>query len=75
MQGVLSGILRATGRQMYAAVANFISYYVVGLPLGISLALVVGLKAKGMWIGLSVAVSMQVLWPGPIHTCTILLEQ
>ena len=59
-QGVFTGIMRATGVQAYAAVANFVAYYVIGLPLGISLALVGGLKTKGMWIGLGVADSIQV---------------
>ena len=57
---MVSGILRATGMQFKAALVNFLSYYVIGLPLGIALALVVGLKTKGMWIGLSVADAIQV---------------
>ena len=52
--------MRATGRQAYAAVTNFVCYYLIGLPLGITLALVVGLQTKGMWIGLSVADGIQV---------------
>lgn len=60
VQGVISGALRATGRQAKAAFVNFLSYYVVGLPLGITLALVVKLGTKGMWIGLSVADTIQV---------------
>ena len=52
--------MRASGRQAVAAVVNFVSYYVVGLPLGIILSLVVGLKAKGLWIGLSVGDFIQV---------------
>ena len=52
--------MRASGRQAVAALVNFVSYYVVGLPLGIILALVAGLKTKGVWIGLSVGDSIQV---------------
>ena len=59
-KGVISGIMRASGRQAVAALVNFVSYYVVGLPLGIILSLVVGLKAKGLWIGLSVGDFIQV---------------
>ncbi len=44
-----------------AAVVNFFCYYAIGLPLGIVLALVVGLQSKGMWIGLSVADGLQVI--------------
>ncbi len=52
--------MRATGMQLKAAVTNFVCYYVVGVPLGIVLALVVGLKTQGMWIGISVAAGLQV---------------
>ena len=52
--------MRATGNQAKTAIINFVSYYVVGLPLGISLALPVGLGTKGMWIGLSAADGIQV---------------
>ena len=52
--------MRATGRQAKAALVNFCCYYLIGLPLGISLALPVGLNTKGMWIGLSVADGIQV---------------
>ncbi len=51
--------------QFKAAVGNFVAYYVIGLPLGIVLALVVGLKAQGMWIGISVAAALQVC----MHLC------
>lgn len=33
MQGVLGGVLRGAARQQFAAVANLVSYYVVGIPL------------------------------------------
>ena len=59
-QGVISGVMRATGRQAINALVNFCCYYLLGLPLGIVLALVVGLKVKGMWIGLTVADGIQV---------------
>ena len=52
--------MRATGRQVHGAVVNFVSYVMVGLPLGTVLALVVGLQATGMWIGFSVAGALQV---------------
>ena len=53
--------MRATGRQALHALVNFFCYYVIGLPLGITLALVVGLEVRGMWIGLSVAEFIQVI--------------
>ncbi len=62
--------MRATGMQFKAAVGNFVCYYVIGLPLGIVLALVVGLKTKGMWIGFSVACGIQVC----MHVCACKLQ-
>ena len=53
--------MRATGRQAVLAIINFCSYYIVGLPLGISLALAADMKAKGIWLGLSVADLIQVI--------------
>ncbi len=52
--------MRATGKQLSAAAVNFFSYYFIGIPVGITLALVVGLKAKGLWIGLSISGFVQV---------------
>ena len=39
---------------------NFVYYYLIGLPIGISLALLTDLGAMGMWTGLCVAVFMTV---------------
>ena len=64
MQGVISGVLRGAGKQVLGAVTNFICYYMFGLPLGICLALLVDLGVVGMWIGISVADSLQVVCGG-----------
>lgn len=61
--------MRATGRQAKAAVVNFVCYYMLGLPIGISLALAAGLQTKGMWIGLSVADTIQVSTTTYSGTC------
>ena len=39
---------------------NFVFYYLIGLPVGISLALLTDLGATGMWTGLCVAVFLTV---------------
>lgn len=54
-QVVAFGVLRGAGDTTMPAVANVVGYYVVGLPLGITLALVGGLGARGIWMGLAVA--------------------
>lgn len=43
-----------------AACINFVVFYVVGLPIGISLAVLTDLNTLGMWIGLSIASFSQV---------------
>ena len=55
-----SGILRGSGRQRDAAIVSAFSYYLIGLPTGISLALLTDLGTFGMWIGLGVANGLQV---------------
>jgi len=52
--------MRATGRQATVAIVSFCCFYLVGLSLGISLALAAGMKAKGVWVGLSAAEVLQV---------------
>ena len=57
---MISGILRGSGRQVLGACVNAFSYYVFGLPIGISLALAADMKTPGMWIGLNIANLLQV---------------
>ena len=52
LQGALGGVLRGSGRQFLGAVVNFISFYVIGLPLGITLALWMEMGSRGIWMGL-----------------------
>ena len=52
MQGALGGVLRGSGRHFIGAIVNFISFYCIGLPIGISLALVKCTGTQGLWIGL-----------------------
>ncbi|XP_029067661.1 multidrug and toxin extrusion protein 2 isoform X6 [Monodon monoceros] len=46
------GVLRGTSRQAFGAVVNAVTYYVVGLPLGVVLTFVVGLGITGLWLGM-----------------------
>ena len=45
---------------MSGAVVNFVSYYIIGFPVGTTLAIVAGMGALGMWIGLLLASFAQV---------------
>ena len=61
---MIQGVLRGTGKQLSGAVINFVAFYLIGVPLGVVLAVVVKWGALGMWIGLLVASVIQVslLW-------------
>ena len=52
-QVTLNGILYGTGKLVVSAAAKFISFYVLGLPLGSLLAFYFDLKLHGLWIGLA----------------------
>ncbi|XP_046530154.1 multidrug and toxin extrusion protein 2 isoform X2 [Equus quagga] len=49
---VYGGILRGSGKQAFGAVVNAITNYIVGLPLGIVLTFVVGMRIMGLWLGM-----------------------
>ncbi|KIJ59880.1 hypothetical protein HYDPIDRAFT_161804 [Hydnomerulius pinastri MD-312] len=53
--GVISGILRARGKQMLGAVLNVSGYYAIGLPVGLYLAFKQDLGLAGLWCGINAA--------------------
>jgi MATE family multidrug resistance protein len=55
LQVVATGALRGTGNTRIAMLANFVGYWVIGLPLGAFLCFKLKLGAVGMWAGLCVA--------------------
>ena len=69
LQGVMSGVIRGAGRQLWGAGINFIAFYIVGLPIGIPLALLTSLKSFGMWIGLLCASTTQVIGYSIVIVC------
>ena len=56
----MQGVLRGTGKQLSGALINFVSYYIIGLPMGATLAIIAGMGALGMWVGLLVGSVTQV---------------
>jgi len=54
-QTSIAGIFRGVGKQTIGAVAYLFSYYVVGLPISICLALVLNMGLVGQWFGLTCA--------------------
>ena len=55
LQVVATGALRGAGNTRIAMLANFIGYWVIGLPLGAFLCFKLKFGAVGMWAGLCVA--------------------
>ena len=60
LQGMMQGVLRGSGKQLSGAIYNFISFYVIGFPVGVVLAIVAGMGTLGMWIGLLLGCALQV---------------
>ncbi|KAL1780151.1 multidrug and toxin extrusion protein 1 [Sigmodon hispidus] len=55
------GVLRGTGNQKVGAIVNAIGYYVIGLPIGISLMFPAKLGVIGLWSGIIICTVCQVI--------------
>jgi MATE family multidrug resistance protein len=55
VQTVCTGALRGLGETRAPMIANFIGYWILGLPLGLILCFVLKWGIYGMWIGLTLA--------------------
>ncbi|XP_066120481.1 multidrug and toxin extrusion protein 1 isoform X2 [Saccopteryx bilineata] len=53
------GILRGSGNQKVGAIVNAIGYYVIGLPIGISLMFAARLGVIGLWSGIIICTVCQ----------------
>jgi hypothetical protein len=51
LAGSCGGVLRGQGRQHLGAAFNIVAYYVLALPLGITLAFHWGYGLPGLWVG------------------------
>jgi MATE family multidrug resistance protein len=54
LQTVATGALRGAGDTRTPMIANFVAYWLIGLPLGYLLCFRVGWGALGIWIGLCI---------------------
>ncbi|CAN6922491.1 unnamed protein product [Brassica oleracea] len=59
IQPVLSGVAVGSGMQSIVAVVNLVSYYAVGIPLGLILTYVFHLGIKGLWSGMLTGIAIQ----------------
>jgi MATE family multidrug resistance protein len=55
VQTVCTGALRGLGETRAPMVANFVGYWILGLPLGLILCFILKWGIYGMWIGLTLA--------------------
>ena len=65
VQTVCTGALRGLGETRAPMVANFVGYWILGLPLGLILCFILKWGIYGMWIGLTLAlivISSILLW-------------
>ncbi|XP_072262479.1 multidrug and toxin extrusion protein 2-like [Pyxicephalus adspersus] len=56
---VCGGIFRGTGKQKIGAITNIFGYYLIGIPVGLSLMFVAKLGVIGLWIGMFCPVLLQ----------------
>ncbi|XP_008290714.1 multidrug and toxin extrusion protein 1 [Stegastes partitus] len=56
---VSTGILIGSGMQKFAACINLVSYYCIGLPVGVALMFFANLRILGFWLGIIVCSSIQ----------------
>ena len=55
VQTICTGALRGLGETRAPMIANFVGYWILGLPLGLILCFVLKWGIYGMWIGLTLA--------------------
>ncbi|XP_011810415.1 PREDICTED: multidrug and toxin extrusion protein 1 [Colobus angolensis palliatus] len=54
-----SGVLRGSGNQKVGAIVNTVGYYMVGLPIGITLMFATKLGVMGLWSGIIICTVFQ----------------
>jgi MATE family multidrug resistance protein len=55
IQTVCTGALRGLGETRIPMLANFVGYWILGLPLGLTLCFMLRWGIYGLWIGLTLA--------------------
>ncbi|KAL3501810.1 hypothetical protein ACH5RR_036259 [Cinchona calisaya] len=70
LQGTLSGVARGCGWQHIGAYVNLAAFYLVGIPVALTLGFVVKLRGKGLWIGIQSGAALQTLLLSIVTVCT-----
>ncbi|CAL8356708.1 unnamed protein product [Boreogadus saida] len=60
--GVTGGIIRGAGKQSIGALCNFVGYYIIGFPIGVSLMFAAHMGIVGLWTGLLFCVGIQAVF-------------
>ncbi|XP_003971115.2 multidrug and toxin extrusion protein 1-like [Takifugu rubripes] len=55
-----TGIFIGSGMQAVVALSNLVTYYVIGLPVGIALMFAAKMRTVGLWLGLLISTFLQV---------------
>ncbi|KAK9934657.1 hypothetical protein M0R45_021793 [Rubus argutus] len=69
LHGVLSGIARGCGWQDLAVYVNLGAYYLVGIPVAVTLSFWFDFRGKGLWIGILVGSFLQTILYSAITSC------
>ncbi|KAL5767740.1 hypothetical protein ACOSQ2_014523 [Xanthoceras sorbifolium] len=75
VQPVLSGAAVGSGRQSMVACVNIVSYYVIGIPIGVILGYLAKLQVNGIWLGMLLGVALQSITLGYFTSRTDWNEQ
>eukprot|EP00897_Mesotaenium_endlicherianum_P006290 jgi/Mesen1/568/ME000107S10804 len=70
INGVMSGVLRGSGKQLLGTATNLAAYYVIGLPLAVFLAFHLHREALGLWGGVLTGLIFQSVFLVPAGMCT-----
>ncbi|QQR91799.1 MAG: MATE family efflux transporter [Myxococcales bacterium] len=62
IQAVAAGALRGAGDTRIPLLSNLVGHYLIGLPVGVALAFVLGWGAQGLWWGLSAGLTAVALF-------------
>nr|CAH8874158.1 unnamed protein product [Trichobilharzia regenti] len=57
--GVCSGAIRGAGLQLFGAIVCFVTLYLIGSPIGLSLVFAAGYGLEGLWAGMTVGTILE----------------